>query len=256
MYAKRLSLIGLRILNTRPLLQGYELNTLLEQAGATVIHIPALEIVSLEFMHLLPNLSTVSCAIFISANAVEYFYQSVFANMIAWPQHIKIVAIGQATAEKLSMYNLVANCVPLIANSENLLNLPELQLIDQEEILLIKGVGGLNLIMPILTKRGAHVIALDVYQRIMPAYNAKLIKQIWQQDTIDIILFTSQEAIYNIFTMFGDRAKSWLQNKACIVISERLALSAQAMGIKSVIVCKLSKIIQTLQQCIRISDEI
>jgi len=70
------SLTGLHVLNTRPLLQGQSLNHWIESHGGRAFHYPMIEVQGLshpQYIHPYP-LESMDCAIFISPNAVRYFF--------------------------------------------------------------------------------------------------------------------------------------------------------------------------------------
>jgi hypothetical protein len=51
----------------------------------------------------------------------------------------------------------------------------------------------------------------------------------------------------NIFTLFGDKAKTWLQAIPALVISERLAAIGRQLGLKNIIITDPNNILQGLQ---------
>ena len=61
-------------------------------------------------------------------------------------------------------------------------------------------------------------------------------------------MFTSQEAMQNLFVLLGEEAHAWLQQKPCVVISSRLAQAALTLGIKNSIVCKPDTLLDALHQ--------
>lgn len=165
---------------------------------------------------------------------------------MTWPASIQITTVGHATAAALSTWGLRAHHTPSIADSEHLLKLDILQKIKNQSILLIQGQGGRPLIADTLRLRGAHLISLAVYRRELPALKQEYIDSIWQDDAVDIILFTSQESMQNLFTLFADAGRAWIQNKPCLVISERLAEAASILGIQTIISCRHDDIASAL----------
>lgn len=245
------NLKGLRVLNTRPLQQGQELNQRIIIAGGLPVSCPALDIgpPARDWRPLLPNLNTVQQAIFVSANAVTYSIPVLLENQFAWPDHIQITAVGKATAQALKSRQLRVDNIPEKSDSEHLLMLNNLQAVHSETILLFKGEGGRTLIANSLTERGAKLIELNVYQRLLPDCNQEKLEQWWRDDCVDIILFTSQEAIQNIVTMFGTSAQqAWLKRTPCLVISDRLAQFASKSGIENILICSPDTIIDALNQ--------
>jgi uroporphyrinogen-III synthase len=245
-----ISLEGLRVLNTRPIEQGQALSMAIAQAGGTAFDCPALSIVPTKssWFHLLPNLNTVNQAIFTSANAVIYAFNIFHQKQLIWPVHIEITTIGKSTASKLEHYQVPVTNIPATSTSECLLNLLSLRQVDQKTVLLFKGEGGRLLIPETLKARGAKLIELAVYRRAKPHVNQAQLQAWWRNKAVDIILFTSYEAMQNTFAMFDKPAHSWLKNLPCLVISKRLAEAASLLGIRKIIRCSPETILDALDQ--------
>ena len=239
---------GLRVLNTRPLKQGLALNTAISEAGGVAIHLPALVIQASNsaWLNTMPCLNAIKQAIFTSVNAVDYYFAALNQHHIPWPSSIHITAVGSATAKAIAKQGLSAS-YSSIADSEHLLEHLQHQ-IKNEPILLIKGEGGRALIAETLIAQGARLYELAVYYRAPPVMKEKDILFIWQNRAVDIILFTSHEAMHNVFRLFGKHAHRWLMQTPCIVISERLAKIAREWGIKTVIISPHDAVINTLIQ--------
>ena len=243
-----MNLDGLRILNTRPAHQNEALSKAIKKAQGVSIELPAIAIepTANTWLKDLPDLSTITQAIFISTNAVHYFFEQIPQHGLVWPQTIKTTAVGQATAHALEALTIHVDQVPEEADSEHLLELPSFQQVKEQLILLIKGQGGRGTISDTLLHRGATLIALDVYSRVFPQALSKQAHSLWQDDAVDIILFTSQQSIYNIFNLFGEEARPWLCNKPCIVLSHRLTHIAMDMGIQRIIESRYDRLMNTL----------
>jgi uroporphyrinogen-III synthase len=229
------------ILNTRPIGQNEALTSIIESAGGESIAFPVIAIEPTEGWEKQAfSFERIKYAIFISANAATYFFKAIRTRQSSWPSSINIIAIGPATADALTQEGVRVDFIPEDANSEGVLKLNVLKSVKQENILLIKGEGGLSLLEDELTKRGATVESIDVYRRALPSYSQSFIRALWQDDSVDIILLTSQEAAQNLFTLMGTEAEHWLISKRYIVISQRIADFANKLGIKSVILCNYS----------------
>lgn len=238
------NLNGLRVLNTRPNPQGQSLNDAIIAAGGQAIHYPALSIIptAKTWLDRLPAIC--HHAIFVSANAVTYGLAD-WLNQDSWSHQIPITAIGKATAHALEQQGLIVDNMPQIADSDHLLALNALQDVKDKTILLFKGIGGRTVITDTLKQRGAQLIELDVYQRVMPEPNQQ---HYLSKDAIDIVLFTSEHAIHNMLTLLNPDAKVWLKATPCLVISSRLALAAAQLGLERTIVCDVESIMDTLHQ--------
>jgi uroporphyrinogen-III synthase len=241
---------GLRVLNTRPIEQAKALSQAIRLAGGIAIECPALVIEPKPqtWLKTLPNLNSTALAIFISANAVDCCFRTLKTAHYQWPLSIQNIAVGNATATALMKHGIKADFIPTIADSENLLNLAILQTISRKTIVLFKGEEGRLLIAETLLARGADLHTIEVYQRQCPKFEPQQYHFLWQNGVVDIILFTSQQAMLNLFYMFGEEAHAWLCQTPCLVISERLAKEASLLGIKQVIVSTPKTILTTLHQ--------
>lgn len=242
------TLQGLRVLNTRPKKQAQRLTQEILAVGGSAIECPALEIIPAydHWIDTLPHLDQVQHAIFISANAVHCCFDALGKRQIHWPTHINNIAIGRASAEALKEHQIQAHELPKKSDSEHLLELESLKHIKHQSLLLFKGEGGRTHLEEHLIKRGAHLSILTVYRRELPKVSQKLIDSIWQDDLVDIILFTSELSMHNLFKLFGKSAYGWLINKPAIVLSERIANSASLIGLQNIITCHPEQIMDTL----------
>lgn len=237
---------GCRVLNTRPLEQAEKLNQWITNAGGIPISCPMLTIQPIpytEWQSLLPNLNDIHQAIFTSSHAVKYFFsardtmnQSLH---ISWPSSIQIIAIGSATAATLAEYGFANVTIPAISTSEHLINLPSLKHIENQFIVLIKGKEGRTYIAEALQERQAHLICLDVYQRQKPLIAKKYLHRLWQENGIDVIILTSNDAMQNLVALLDNQALPWLRSKPCLVISQRLAECAKEIGMQHITICNI-----------------
>lgn len=245
---KAIDLTGLRILNTRPQGQSRHLSDLITKANGHAIELPALEIQdsTQNWLSQLPRLDTIETTIFTSANAVHFFFKKLAENQIIWPAHIKIIAIGQGTATALALWQNQQAAIPTHSNSEHLLTMPALTEVSGKHLLVVKGEYGRTLLHDTLQQRGAIITSVCVYRRILPTINPEFIEALWRNRQVDIILYTSQQALEHIFALFGQPAHAWLRNTPCIVISERLAKAAKERGITTVLVSDYDALLITL----------
>lgn len=185
--------------------------------------------------------------IFISQNAVYYFFKALDLYHLTLTKDIEFFAIGKATAKALQQKGIEAGS-PSIADSKHLLESVYLQEqeVQSQDILLVKGKDGLTLLEDNLKKRKAKMHIFEIYERKLPSPNNAFTDSLWQNDAVDIILFTSLNSMHNTFTLFGPKAFSWLCQKPCIVLSERIALEALAIGIQQVIISKPEEILLNL----------
>lgn len=241
---------GLRVLNTRPAGQNHKLTALIEKAGGMVMEIPALVISPLDntWLAKLDDLTTFDIAIFISTNAVNFFFAELLVKGVTWPQKIICIPVGFATKKALNRAN-VNNCIlPLQADSSGVVSLDLLKNVAGKKILYIKGKGGRQHIVQNLIDRQAEVLSIAVYEREMPEINNSHLCHLWHDNVVDIIIFTSTSAIKNFINLCAPEGMSWLQKTTCLVISERLAQFAKLQGIDDVIVANYTSILSALEK--------
>lgn len=221
---------------------------MIRDAGGISIDMPTLRIDPLPYNWIadLPPLSSLQKAIFVSANAVEYFFQAIQTHQLIWPSTIESFAIGRATAQALAQHHITVSELPTVADSEHCLNLAALQNIQDCAILLVSGENSRPLMATTLKKRGAVLHAAAVYRRSLPEKNSSFTHTLWQDDAVDIILMLSHEAIDNLFVLFEEAARPWIQSKPCIVISSRLADLAHRYGMRTVILSPYDDLLTTL----------
>ena len=237
---KHLNFKNVRVLNTRPEHQAQTTSEKILLAGGHVITFPLLTIKNTtpHWINNLPALETIQHAIFISPNAVHYFFNHISTNN--WPTSIISYAIGHGTHIALQAQGILNAILPQAADSEHLLLRAELQAVQQQNILLIKGNHGRTLLQNTLIKRGANLIPLAVYQRALPKPSPAYTQSLWHEDAVDIILITSETALKHLFILFDDEAAAWLRSKTCWVISPRLGKIARKNGFKQIIIEPLS----------------
>lgn len=231
------ALQGLHILVTRPTHQAGAFKQLIEQAGATAHLIPLIEIQSLEliaeFLEKINQPNAYQLIIFISTNAVEHGLTILPRSLLTIAQ---LGAIGKATAATLRAHGLYAKFVPEAGfRSEDFLALPDLQQLDGQRVLIVRGLGGRELLAQTLQQRGAQVDYADVYKRICPPSSVQRLKQLQQSTPLDIIALTSSEGLYYLAETCTDAAWHAIP---LLVGSQRTALEAQALGFQRLIVAE------------------
>lgn len=218
----------LHILNTRPAHQSGELTAALHAAGFAVSELPLLDIVvrslTAEEERLLLELDRYDGVFFISANAARYGLDAVAGFWPQWPHALMTYAVGHATAELLAAAGLDVEIPPARADSEGLLQLPSLQQVAGKRFLLMRGVGGRELLRRGLEARAARVDVLELYRRELPAAAAEQWRAMVTRP--DIVLLTSPDALRHWQQVAGAQAVQprWL------VVSERMAALAREAG--------------------------
>ncbi len=221
----------------------------IHNAGGISVELPTIEIHACNqiWLESIKKIDDLQQIIFISKNSVRYFFAGLEKENLRLPKNILVTCIGPGTADLLTKYNIKANYIPTINTSEHLLELPNLHNVFNENILLVKGIGGRNTISKELQRRGANLTIVEVYERELPKVSPLLIDTIWREDTIDIIIYTSKQAMLNTLDIFPYQAKPWLLAKPCVVISKRLAKHANELGFKNIIQASYTDITEAIE---------
>lgn len=229
---QKLPLSKTSIVVTRPKQQNKHICSDLASLGANAIAFPCIEIKPLsDFDKLVVDTQLSHCEliIFISTNAVQFGFEALPDLAKKIPASCQFAAVGASTAQALHNHGIQQVLTPLDNfDSEALLKLPELQNVKQKSVLIIKGQGGRALLHAMLENKGANTHSVDVYQRTLPksvnldALNAK----------IDLLLFTSSEAVKNFLVLTPESLQSILLDCQTIVGHTRIAEKVTALGFK------------------------
>ena len=231
---KPLSGIGIAI--TRPADQAKKLSALIEQAGGTAILFPLIEIAPLidynQFEAVIQHIKDYDWAIFISSNAVQNGMPRLIKQTI--PQMLKFAAIGPVTASELQSFGVKEVLIPNDRfDSESLLALPEMTNVFSKKILIIRGVGGRDVLAETLKARGSQVTFAECYQRINPQTDCNLLAQLYSEKKLHGIVVTSSEAMRHLLNLAGDA--DWLNNITLFVNHARVAELPSQMGLNLVV---------------------
>lgn len=221
-----------RVLVTRPAHLQQGATDLLTAAGYDCIALPLLRISPIDIesteagyvRNRILDLDRYAKVIFISRNAAR-----IGADLIDqyWPQlplGIEWIAIGQGTADELSQAGIDA-LVNQGVDSEALLDAPQLQDLSDQRILLVKGVGGRDLLRKTLESRGANVDEIEIYRRTPYDYTDTELQECIRAQ-LDAILLTSGEAL-DVLEQLNLKQRHSLM---LLVPSERIAQQARGLG--------------------------
>lgn len=215
---------GRHIVITRPIGQAGKLTGLIKEAGGEVVSFPLIEIAPLDnfqaFEEVMSRLNAFDWAIFISSNAVQNAMPLV--SKLKLPSHLKFAAIGPSTAAELSKFGVQNTLIPQDRfDSESLLALPEMQAVNNQKVMIFRGVGGREVLADTLKSRGAEVHFAECYQRINPQKDLSTITMLSQQGELDAIVITSSEAMRHLLAMANNQ--EWLKNVKLCVNQARIA---------------------------------
>ena len=231
----------LKVLVTKPEGQTEALCKLIVAAGGEAIAFPVMIIEPLATKHwqLVPCYDC-DMMIFISQHAVLHFV----AGASKLPSNaIQLVAMGQATADTMRQLGLSPDIIsPYPAGSSSLLSMSALRDVTYHTIVIVRGVGGRELLAETLTQRGATVYYLEVYQRQIAKPSATAIAQ---AITADCIVITSINGLDNLSALLKDDT---IKQKPLIVVSERIKQYAKTCGFSHILVANDASNFAIMQQ--------
>jgi uroporphyrinogen-III synthase len=239
------------VLNTRPLFGDgqLKLNQQIQQLGGTVFSLPLQRIEAIAdeaWINQLPPLNQVQQAIFVSRPASFFFFKALQHHQIEWPNTIQSIAIGSATAKALQQQGISAHYLATHANSEQLMRLPCFEHCDNQTILCIKGPHGRTFIRDELIIKNVHAIEINVYQSFVIDYSEQQLKFLWEDDKVNVVLITSEQALNHLWSILPFKGKKWLREKKCLVFSSRIAEIAKRLSLQKISITEHHQIIDSL----------
>lgn len=227
-----LPLAGRTIAVTRPPEQATKLTAAIEAAGGAVISFPLLDIQGLpdlsDFHQAITPIAQFDWVIFISSNAVQHGMP--LLKQAGIPPHLKFAAIGPTTVASLQGFGIDKILSPQERfDSESLLALDAFQSMQGQGVLIVRGVGGREVLAETLKQRGAEVVFGECYRRVNPQNSAQVLAQAHAQDKLQGIVVTSSEALRFLLDLSQNAA--WLQSTPLFVNHARIAEQALAAGL-------------------------
>src|SRR5271156_4847137 len=220
------ALHGAGVLVTRPELQSMPLCRLLEAQGASTLRLPAVEIKSLgdrrALAACLSALDGFDLIIFTSANAVRFG-----ASFLGQKRDLPLAALGAATARALNQAGYRVAVQPAgTTDSEGLLLHPRMEHLSGHRILMIKGTDGRQLLQQELTRRGATVVEVNVYQRTPAIPSAAILAAVHEKfaaGKMHVVTATSLSLGCALLDMATPELRSDFEQVHWLVPGERIA---------------------------------
>lgn len=233
-------LAGRRILITRARHQAQSLAAALEEKGATVLAIPAIEIVPPDSYDALDgalwNSAKYQWLVVTSANGADVLAQRLTALKMrtAALDHLRIAAIGPATARSLGKLGLHVDEVPKQSIAESLVESLRPQ-VSGQNILLVRAKVARDVLPDELRKVGATVDVVDAYQTVVPATSADALRLVFAAPSRlpDGVTFTSSSTVTNFFRLMREaNIAAWPTNMAAASIGPITSQTLRQHGIE------------------------
>ena len=219
---------------TRPEQQAMPLCRLLEAHGASTLRLPAIDIKGCgdpgEARARIGALDAYAFVIFTSANAVRFGH-----SFLDRRGGFALGAIGPATARALVECGHDVSLRPQQGfTSEALLADIRLQNLTDQRVLLIKGADGRPMLEQELIRRGAEVVAVDVYQRIPAIPSARDLATVQAELTagrLHVVTATSLDIGKRLLEAVPPVVRAQLQGAQWLVPGERVAAALREYGL-------------------------
>ena len=112
--------------------------------------------------------------------------------------------------------------------------MPEFTTVSGKKIAIIRGVGGRELLDKVLAERGAQVLSILAYERILPTLDVAPVVSAIGKHEFDCIVTTSAAGVENLLTLSGVNARANLLNIPLFVMSERIKILAEQLGFRTI----------------------
>ncbi len=234
--AESLALTGRRILICRPEPEASRLASAFQAAGAEVRVLPLIAREPLpetpERRTTLLNLDEFSHIIAVSPYAARLLMDAIDTWWPQLPVGLRWYAVGAGTAAELARHGLPVRRPAQGWTSEALLQLPSLNRVEGDRVLLARGDSGRELIRDTLTDRGARVTVLPLYRRYCPDYPAAELDRALGAFAPDAVIALSGETLNNLIALCAKRGHN-LYDRLLIVPADRVADHARSQGFAS-----------------------
>lgn len=209
-----MKLNGKRIIVSRAKDQAGSLSSLLKEEGADVLEIPFIEIRPAQSYEALDkaieNLLAYDWLILTSVNGVKAFFSRLEkqGKSEADLLHLKIVAIGPATAKAIEKHGIPVDIVPDEYVAEAVVEEMRNQ-VKGEKVLLVRAKVARDVIPNALRELGAKVHVMEAYETVVPESSRTTILEALNSDKKpSVITFTSSSTVKNFVELVGEETIS------------------------------------------------
>ncbi|MBC3450889.1 uroporphyrinogen-III synthase [Pseudomonas mosselii] len=232
-----------RLLLTRPEEDCAALAQTLADAGIASASLPLLVIEAIapapEQLQRLRAIGEAQAIIVVSKPAARLLLEQL-AQAGVTPPPARWFTVGEATARILQEHRLQVAFPAAGDDSEALLALPALREAiagPAPRVLIVRGVGGRELLAERLAEQGASVDYLELYRRCLPHYPARTLAQRIDGERLNGLVVSSGQGLEHLHRLAG---ADW-PRFSCLplfVPSPRVAEQARALGAKDIVDCR------------------
>lgn len=236
---ERRPLFGKRIIVTRARRQASALVERLSALGAACLQYPTIRLeppASWDALDAaIDRLGSYHWLVFTSVNGVDPFFQRLHekggdARTLA---HLKTAVIGPATAERLGTYGLRSDIVPANYRAESVVAAFAQQDLKGKRILLPRAKEARPVLPVELTRMGARVDEIAVYETVMDGESVQGIRDALTCDEVDLVTFTSSSTVTNFHRMLSEgEGQTLMKGVQTAAIGPITAQTARDLGFR------------------------
>ncbi|WP_460417530.1 uroporphyrinogen-III synthase [Pseudomonas sp. microsymbiont 2] len=232
-----------RLLLTRPEQDCAALAQTLAAAGIASASLPLLTIEAIApdpaQLKRLRSIGEAQAIIVVSKSAARLLLEQL-AQAGVTPPREGWFSVGEATARILQEQGLQVSFPATGDDSEALLELPALGAslaVPAPRVLIVRGLGGRELLAERLAEQGASVDYLELYRRCLPDYPANALVQRIAGERLNGLVVSSGQGLEHLHRLAG---ADWprLCRLPLFVPSPRVAEQARALGAKEIVDCR------------------
>nr|WP_314875036.1 uroporphyrinogen-III synthase [uncultured Pseudomonas sp.] len=234
---------GWRLLLTRPEEDCAALAQTLAAAGIASSSLPllAIEPVAVDDAQrqLLSQLASYQAFIVVSKPAARLLLANLSEAGLVPPPSAWF-SVGEATAQLLHSAGLLVTFPTQGDDSEALLGLPELRkaiAVPTPRVLIVRGVGGRELLAERLAELGASVDYLQLYRRCLPDYPPDTLRERVDRERLNGLVVSSGQGLEHL-RQLADADWPRLARLPLFVPSPRVAEQARALGAQQIVDCR------------------
>lgn len=201
-------LFGKRVLVTRARTQASELSNLIRARGGEPVECPTIEIAPpddwQEVDDAIERLATYQWLVLTSVNGVKAFMQRLRhhgrdARALAG---VRVCCIGPRTAEEVCAFGINADLVPETYQAEGIIEALKAIGVSGQRVLLARAAEAREILPDELERSGATVHVVKVYKAVVPPVERERIRQMFRDQSIDVVMFASSSTARNFFQLF------------------------------------------------------
>lgn len=210
-------LVNKTILVTRATGQASAFTTLLNQQGATVIDMPALEIRPpsswTDLDQALESLQKFDWLVLTSANAVNFFLDRLLNRGYDLRQlaHLKLAVVGKKTARVLTERGLTADFIPDNYVADALVESFPVPLSNLQVLFPRVETGGRDVLVKEFSDQGATITEVAAYESGCPATMPAGAIAALQQERVDAVTFASSKTVRHFKQLMAEQfGETWM----------------------------------------------